>query len=254
MLRGSGVVDEIRALAALKGVTGPALESALAKLAPLLEVYAELVVTEGGIEIITGGVGERAALALAELARQAGAQSEASFLACARRFPERMLGLKICFGDEASWPTLYVRTLAARSEVLAFIATLADHAVAVPALESALAENNVLYGVGFSTTANGEPLLKTYSLADVSALGSRAKPGFVSYRAVGGDVVREVKRYLPDLAWGELPAGFGYEQVRALVGCDRVGHLGVVESLGAAPRVKLYLERVGAIASDMSAR
>lgn len=254
MLRAARVVDEVRALAALKGVTGPALESALAKLGPLLEVYAELVITEGGIEIITGGVGDRAASALAELARQAGAPSTTSFLACARRFPDRMLGLKICLGNEASLPTLYVRTLAVRSEVLAFIATLADHAVAVPALESALAENNVLYGVGFSTTSNGEPLLKTYSLADVSALGSKTMPGFVSYRTVGGDVVREVKRYLPDLAWSDLPAGFGYEEVRALVGCERVGHLGVIESRDAAPRVKLYLERVGSIASDMSAR
>ena len=254
MLPARGVVDEIRALAALKAVAAPALDSTLAALAPLLASYCELVVTASGIEIITGGVGEAAAKTLGRLARERGAHGDHAFLACARRFPDRMLGAKFCFGDEASLPTLYVRTLSARSEVLAFVSTLAEHEAAVPALERVLEQNHTLYGLGFSTTATGQPLLKTYSLADVSALGSTPRPGFVSYRAVVGEVTHEVKRYLPDLAWSELPSGFGYEDVKALVGCDRIGHLGVIESPGTAPRVKLYLERIGAIASDMSAR
>jgi len=254
MLRSAVVVDEIVALASLKGVAAAELDGAIALLAPHLGVYAELVVTAAGIEIITGGVGNATARDLARIATVAGARTCDAFLACTERFPDRMLGLKLCFGAAASFPTLYLRTLAPRADVLSFVATLPDHAGAVPALSLALAGNEVLYGLGFSTTAAGQPLLKTYSLDDVSALGSHAMPGFVSFRAMGAAVAREVKRYLPDLAWSELPDGFGYEQVRALVGCERVGHLGVVESPGVAPQVKLYLERVGAVASDFSLR
>jgi hypothetical protein len=252
MVHPGDVIREARALAEWKGVAGPDLEEALEALAPHLEGYAEMVVAEHGLEVITGGIGSNLATELARLAAGRGAPgiTTAAFVACERAFPERMLGLKLCFGPPHAPPTLYVRTLAPRALAIDFVRHLPGIAPAAAALDRALAENSTVYGLGFSSRQE-ELVLKTYTIADVSALGAGARPGFVSFRVSGGELRRETKRYLPDLPWSELPPW--YRDVRQHVPVERVGHLGVVEVDGSPPDVKLYLERIGAIASDFSA-
>jgi hypothetical protein len=253
VVRPGDVIREARALAKWKAVAGHDFEEALAVLAPHLEGYAELVVAEHGLEVITGGIGSALATELARLAAGRGAPRAATdaFVSCAHAFPERMLGLKLCFGPPHASPTLYVRTLAPRAGVIDFVRGLPGIAPAAAALDRALADNTTVYGLGFSAQ-QGELVLKTYTIADVSALGSEERPGFVSYRVAAGELRRETKRYLPDLPWNELPPW--YRDVRQHVPSERVGHLGVVEVEGSPPDVKLYLERIGAITSDFSAR
>lgn len=244
------VIAEARALAAWKGVAHDELERALAALEPFLGVYAELVVAERGIEIITGGIGHGVAEELAAIAKARGAPAVTceAFLACAAAFPPVMLGSKVCLGAPSA-PTLYVRTLAPREGVLDFLARIPEIVPALGALADALAANATIYGLGFSSRGNAL-VTKTYTIRDVAD----ARPGFVSYRIVRGELSKETKRYLPDLAWGDVPAwAKDAAEAKALVACDRVGHLGVIEGED-GPQVKLYLERIGAIPSDFSAR
>lgn len=248
------VVEEVRALGQTQAVRPDELERALEDLAPHLASYAEVVLTEGGLELITGGTGAAVAAGLARIADTHGAVASERFLRCQEWFPDRMLGLKLCVGHAASAPTLYVRTMAPVTEVLDLVAALPHHRAAVPALARELSQNRILYGLGFGKASSGEPLLKTYTLADVSACGLSKRPGFVSLRASGARVEREAKRYLPDLAWGELPEADHLARLRSLIPVDHVGHLGVIERPGRAPEIKIYVERVGAIASDWSAR
>lgn len=232
-----GVIAEARALADALHIERAPLDAELAALAPHLGRYAELVVSRSGLEIITGGVGIAEELA----ALVAAGPAASAFLACARAFPDRMLGLKLCFGTPAMAPTLYVRTMAPRATVRAF---LDEITTAAAALDEALAGNEIAYGLGFSSDARGL-VIKTYTVADV---GARA--GFVSFRVRGGVVTREVKKYLPDLEWSEVPGDRAWiDDVRARVPCARVGHVGLVNG-----EAKLYLERIGAIPSDFNAR
>ncbi|GAC1394813.1 MAG: hypothetical protein NVSMB47_04630 [Polyangiales bacterium] len=256
MITTADVIAEARALGALRGVSGDPFERALTALEVHFQRYAELVVTESGIELITGGVGPSAGNALASIAVEHGASPAATraFLACAQAFGARMLGLKLCFGSRPSTPTLYVRLRAPKSETMRFLAEIEEVAPALPALECALVDNDTIYGLGFFDR-DGALALKTYSLAGVTLDGSAVRPGFVSFRVAGGQIARDVKRYLPDLRWDQLPVALpGVDQVMARVACERVGHVGVVESEGRAPEVKLYLERIGAIPTDHSAR
>lgn len=258
MVERDDVIAEARALAAWKGVDPGELERALSALAPLLGGYAELVVAERGVEIITGGVGASVAEALAGIAASCGAPAATreAFLACAAAFPSVMLGVKVCLGTRSTPfvpPTLYVRTFAPRARVLRFLASIPETAPAQRALADALAGSATIYGLGFSS--QGDALAtKTYTIGEVAPLGTEARPGFVSYRVVGGVLSKETKRYLPDLAWQDVPAwAKDAAEARSRVACDRVGHLGVIEGPQGA-QVKLYLERIGAIPSDFSAR
>ena len=261
MVDRNDVIAEARALAAWKGVPAGELERALELLAPLLGGYAELVVAERGIEIITGGVGASVAEELAAIAASCGAPAVtlAVFAACAAAFPSVMLGVKVCLGGAnggpapSAPPTLYVRTLAPREEVLRFLAAIPHTALALDTLAAALAGSGTIYGLGFSS--HGEALAtKTYTIGEVAPLGTEARPGFVSYRVVRGALSKETKRYVPDVAWNDLPAwAKDAAEAKARVACDRVGHLGVIEGADGA-QVKLYLERIGAIPSDFSAR
>ncbi len=248
------LVAELRALGHAQAVPRAELERALADLAPHLASYAEVVLTERGLELISGGKGRAVAADLARIADAHGAVAIERFLRCHERFPDRMLGLKLCLGHAAAAPTLYVRTMAPVAEVLELVATLPEHHAAVPELARELAENHLLYGLGFGKANSGEPLLKTYTLADVSVCGLRERVGFVSWRASGATVEREAKRYLPDLAWSDVPNADHFARLRSLLPVDHVGHLGVIERPGQKPEIKVYVERVGAIASDWSAR
>lgn len=228
MVTAGGVIREATALSEVLGID----DLDLTAMAPHLERYAELVVAEHALEVITGGVGN--AEELAALVGEGPAVN--LFLACARAFPGRMLGVKRCFGSPRVGPTLYVRTMACRQEVEGF---LTSHSLML----AAPSENRTIYGLGFSTDADGL-VVKSYVVGDVDG-----RPGFISYRTRNGRVAREIKRYVPDVAWADVPRLGWIERVRERVPVARVGHVGVVNG-----ETKLYLERIGAIPSDFSAR
>lgn len=248
------VMDELYALGQAQSIPRAELERALADLAPHLASYTEVVLTERGLELIVGGKGQAVATDLARIADAHGVAASGRFRRCHERYPDRMMGLKLCLGPTAPAPTLYVRTMAPVAEVLDLVAALPEHREAVPELARQLAQNQILYGLGFGGAHSGTPLLKTYTLADVSLLGLPARVGFVSLRASADVVEREVKRYLPDLAFRDLPAASAFAHLGPLLAAGRIDHVGVIECSGHEPEVKLYLERVGAIASDWSAR
>jgi hypothetical protein len=250
------VPDEIDALGRFYRTAGAARR--VARLfGPLLARYAELVLSEGGFEVITGGVGGDVERRLGEIALALGSSRATvdAFRACARAFPGAMCGVKAPVGplDRASAaPTLYVRTMAPRDEVLAFVARFDGFAAHVGALRALLAETRVLYGLGFCELA-GETALKTYTIGDVGGA-----PGFLSYRVGPGGILREHKRYLPDVPLasvrGQSPAMSGVLALARALGYARLGHVGVAEEDGRPPVTKLYVERVGAIPTDLEAR
>jgi hypothetical protein len=262
--RAARVTREVRALAELYSVDRAEVERVIESLEPWFERYAELVLTETGFEVITGGVGDDARAGLATAASRFGAPPAvvAAFVACAAAFPDRMLGLKIELGPRADGPTLYVRTMAPVEHALGFLASLATVAPAVPALRRALEPSRTLYGLGFFGQ-DGELGVKTYTIDDVAGdpTASRAAcaPGFRSLRVVSGRMSAETKRYLPDVPWGDIvPPTQRWRAVadvaRAALGCDQAAHFGIASADGRPPELKLYVERVGAIATDFAAR
>jgi hypothetical protein len=254
------VRGEVRRLARHQGIAAAEVERALAALAPHLDAYAEIVLTERGFELITGGLGRATARRLATLACLFGAPlaTAAPFLRCEAAFPDRMLGLKLCFGPGAAAPSLYLRTRAPLDAALAFLATLDETAAAVDALRAALGSSRVLYGLGFFG-ASGELGVKTYTIDDVPALDGRATPGFVSYRVVAGSLVAEHKRYLPHVPWDRIvPPTPRWQALCRLaareLGYETAGHFAITEQAGRAPVLKLYVERIGAVPTDFEAR
>ena len=126
------------------------------------------------------------------------------------------------------------------------------------ALRGVLATHPTIYGLGFFERG-GQLGVKVYTVDDVGIGAVPLRPGFVSWRILGGELTAEIKRYAPDLAWDELPpAGPTWarliDQLRARLGVDRVGHFGVTEAPDRALEVKLYVERIGSIPSNLTAR
>src|SRR5262249_7276377 len=105
---------EVHLVAAFQGLDVSTIDVVLDELAPHLACYAELALTERGFELLTGGRGAAAAAALTAIAGRHGAPDEVvdGFRACVAAAPDRMLGLKLCFGPGAAGPTLYHRTMA----------------------------------------------------------------------------------------------------------------------------------------------
>ena len=261
------VLSEVRAIAEFQNVDRAELERALGELMPHLNQYAELSLTERGVEILTGSKGEGAARSLSEIARRHGGLDSVAeaFLACDALFPGRMLGLKLCFGPDASPPSLYHRTMTPKSEALDFLASVPELANAITTLGPALEESRTVYALGF-IPVRGEVGLKVYTIGDVRANlggqpfgGARTVDGFVSYRVSKGITRPEIKRYLTDTAWERVAAkGARWPAlirfVKDALGYERAAYLGLLESEGAAPELKLYIERIGAIPTEYAAR
>lgn len=230
-------VGDVRRVAAEYGLDA---SREVASLGGFFESYLELALTEGGFEIITGGVG--CAHALAEAARDHGLGAEAreAFLRTDLRFPGAMLGLKVAVGLSAK-PTLYHRTMTPVEDALAHLRTLAPLAPFTVDLARAVGNAKTLYGLGF-TEVRGAMRLKTYVLGNVDG-----SVGFRSVRVGPEGVEPDVREYVPDAPGDDATlAGIAGRALDVRV----FGH--AARSEGRAP--KLYVERVGAIPTDFSAR
>ncbi|MGI4867804.1 MAG: hypothetical protein ACRYFZ_28060 [Janthinobacterium lividum] len=235
------------------------IEQAALDFAPHLGDYAEFVFGETGFELITGGCGPAKAEALADLATCYGLhpRAVAAFEALAAHYPEAMLGLKLALEPAGTMPTLYVRTketIAAALPLLQQVLTVKE----AGSLRQTLRHNSVLYGLGF--TGQAAVVLKTYVIQDLQAFFpahvSAATPGFVSYRIEAGAVQPDCKYYLPDvdLASWQPPTGRLAAICRALLAVPDLrvaGNIGVHSGTNA---YKIYVEQVGAIATDFAAR
>lgn len=216
-----------------------------AALAPHLGDYFELTLGVDGFEVITGGVGPTVARSLARIAAawRSPRRTTEAFLDCAARFPGRMLGLKLA----TPWapPTLYVRVTAPMTDGTAFLAALPEAAGSVGEVRSRLSGNQTLYGLGFSS-AGVALRVKTYTLTDA---------GFLSLRLGEGGVLPEEKAYAaetrfetPSPAWQRV-----VDFAREAFGVERFSHVGA-KRLDAGVEHRLYLERVGAVATDWALR
>jgi hypothetical protein len=252
-------------VAAFQGLDVRAIDGVLAELAPHLACYAELALTERGFEVLTGGRGATAAASLAAIARRHGAPDEVvdGFRACVAALPDRMLGLKLCFGPDAAGPTLYHRTMAPKAEVFALLAEMPPLEPALASLAEALAGSATIYGLAF-VPVRGALGLKVYTIGDVRAdlaggIATGTAPGFVSHRVAGGRASVEVKRYLTEVSWDRMRATSErwaqlIDLARGPLGYQRAAYLGVLECEGEAPETKIYFERIGAIPTAYSAR
>jgi len=221
--------DDIRCVAAEYGLDA---SSAIARVRPFLGHYLELVFASNSFEIITGGRGCAAALAAASGLLVAAR----AFLDTDLRFPGAMLGLKVPVGASAS-ATLYHRSLLPVAEATAHLARIGPAAADLPAHLGAVA---TLYGLGFSE-AGGALRIKTYVLGEV---GGRL--GFRSLRLGPAGLEADVREYTPD-AGGD---GAAADHARRALGVERFGHV----AHSKARATKVYVERVGAITTDYSAR
>jgi hypothetical protein len=250
------VAAEVRAAGVHYGVAGAAAEFVDA-CADSLGRYAEIVFGEDGFEVVTGGVGAvDDVVAIAERAGGSTALCEV-FRACAARFPGVMVGVKVCFGAVAGAPTLYVRCRCAKDDGLAFIGDVFGDGLSAGLsadlsadLGAVLAGNDIVYGLGFFDGPRSVGL-KTYTLLP----GGGAR--FVSWRALEGRLQEEHKTYQPNVTIADVStSGEAWrrhvEFIVKHLGWHRADNVGIVERDGRR-ETKLYIERVGAIATDTAA-
>lgn len=260
------VEDEARRLNRFFGLSARALDRVLDEIRPWLARYAEVVITESGFELITGGRGPDAQRAMANVGHRRGlpASVTALFRSLADLDNEAMCGLKIPFGSADAAPTLYVRCMldldVARATLEDALASAPDLELDLEELASALAGNHVLYGVGLTFSAADGLILKTYTLRNLDdsfheQTGTGAAPGFLSLRFCRRGLHEEHKRYLPEVGLHELElADPGWartlDMLRGELGYDVAGHVGR-NSVGDTPGpYKIYVERIGAIPTD----
>ena len=246
----SEVAREIESLGRLYGVADRAREF-LSRASRYLDRYAEIVLGESAFEVVTGDQGQ--ASSLVELARNLGTSTAtcAAFTACVDAFPDRMLGVKARIGESAQ-PTLYVRTLCDLSEGLCHLGPRARSALA-----PGLAASRTLYGLGFQRIGDQE-CIKTYTVADIDWDGRRTT-GFLSLRMTDDQISTEHKWYVPEVSLRSITAPSSrwqrvLEFATDTLGYAEAGNVGYRVQDGRAPELAVYVERVGAIPSDFSAR
>jgi len=225
-------------------------------LRPWLQGYAEWVIRPQGMEMITGGRGENCARALAEIAERSGASADSIewFINCHRSFPDSQLGLKLSAIPGGPLPSLYLRIKASLGAGMEFLKARWGRTSAILCLKERLAANQVFYGMGFFERA-GESMVKTYTLQALPPRRRTASKGFVSYRLSSSDFSEERKYYYPDYELQDLDEDPQWKPVSRLIwrelGIRKASHLGVI--VGEHESKQVYLERVGAIATDFSA-
>jgi len=212
------IVEELAALGAFYGV---AVDDFIAVHGPALARYAEWVLARDAFAVVTLGD-------TATLARYGSPTSASRLRSAAARWPDAITGIKLDpTGREE--PTLYVRPLCPWTEGIAWLEREVGP-VAIP-------PSRTLYGLGFQ----GD-VVKTYALAP---------DGFVSFRIAGEAVQLAHKDYRADIAWDAIDwpdqrwtaiATLGHT-----LGFRTAGHVG-----DRAGERKIYVERVGAIATDRS--
>jgi hypothetical protein len=257
------VIEELVALGHFYGRGADrTMREVIGSVAPHLPRYAEIVLAEEGFEIVTGGIGDSGALARVAARHALSLRATEIFDAFVQAMPDRMVGLKLPVSARrvptpTPTPTLYVRAMIPCAEAERLCASMPALRGFAPALAGALRGHDTLYGIGVCDVG-GDVALKTYAIEDV-AIGATRAPGFVSYRITGSGVLRETKRYLPDVELGAavLPSARWRKIVsfaESRLGWTRAGHFGVVDRPGEPPELKLYVERIGAIPTDFSKR
>lgn len=169
--------------------------------------YAEYVVDERGLGIISGGVGQ--APSLAAIARHLGVPAVIvdRFERCAARFPGRMAWLKLRFGPDPEAATLYLHLMQPWEDVFAFLEQYPDTAAALPALRDRLGRSPLCMLLAFShDPRSGLPVTKTYHPFDRSKPADH-KPLIVSHRLRDG-AVQDRPKYYRTFTW-HAPDGIG---------------------------------------------
>ena len=231
-------LDEIRRLAREYGVD---VEGLLATLAPFLDSYLELALEDEGFEIITGGMGASAELASTAVSLGLGVAAREAFLTAAHAYPNAMLGLKVDAARRTP-PTLYHRTMLPLEDGLGLLAACNMHPSTIAQLADALAPARTLYGLGFTT--DGDALrVKTYVLDEVAG-----RVGFRSVRVGTNGIEKDERVYEAEAAVSpDVPVA---QRAAKVLGVNVVGHVARSARRGA----KVYVERVGAIPTDVAAR
>ena len=210
-------------LAALGAFYGVAVDDVVARHGRALDRYAEWVLGRDAFALVT--LGDPPALATL-----VGGIAAERLRAAAARWPGAVAGVKLELGASVD-PTLYVRVLCPWGDAIAWLARagVATAARVLPA--------RTMYGLGFQ----GE-LVKTYALAP---------GGFVSYRLAGDELQTQHKGYRADVAWDAIawpdPRWAAIGEVGRALGFGTAGHVGL-----AGDTLKIYVERIGAIATDRS--
>jgi hypothetical protein len=239
------VASELNAVACHYGCEAD-VAAFITRARPWLERYTEVVLAEHSFEVVTGGVGSEAVNAILALASAASEGTRRIFSACSARFEDVMVGVKVGFATHTQ-PTLYVRSKCDLDAGLWFVALHSGPAVA-DQLRAILRENRTFYGFGFSDDEHG-PVLKTYTLMP----GERGR--FVSWRVRAGELLRSHKSYEADLPLSQLAQNETWRQhiefVSQRLGWQLANNVGRVE--GGEAALKLYVERRGAIPTDVHA-
>ena len=101
--------------------------------------------------------------------------------------------------------------------------------------------------------------LKTYTIENVDAGNKETVPGFVSHRLHQGTLSREHKTYLPEVSLYNFQPEV--EPLKALrdfllfqMHYSQAGHIGMLHLAEELTEYKIYVERMGGIPTDFSAR
>lgn len=252
--------EEITAIANNYGLNQEAIISTIQPVKTWFESYWEMVFAVNNFELITAGNGSDFAQKVAVVALNQGlSETTVSFFQqCCAAFPEAIFGLKLCFSRTGKVaPTIYVRTKSAIQPGFDFLNQVLSTAE-MEIMQAALSKNNTLYGLGFSEK-NGQLYLKTYTIEDVETAGHKTIPGFVSHRLHGHQLSKEHKTYLPEVSLKEFcPEDIPLKDLRDFLlfrmQYMQAGHIGMLYKNGQLAEYKIYVERVGGIPTDFSAK
>lgn len=251
---------EIEKIAAFYGFSREQIDEVISPLSEFFQEYCELVFASEEVELITSGKGELFAGKIRESSLRAGlAQKSVDyFTACHLHFPDVVTGIKFRFSKKGIQPpALYVRVKCKMEEAMPFLEKQFP-SEELQSLCDALKENTILYGLGFSEK-RGEGYLKTYTIGEVENENGEKIKGFVSHRLLGNQFAREHKTYLPEITLSDYKTenhvvqNLIYFLVHEL-SYTKAGHIGILHCGNEADEYKIYVERIGGIPTDFSAR
>jgi hypothetical protein len=215
--------EELAALGAFYGVS---VDAVAATCGDALDRYAEWVLGRDDFALVTLGD-------VPALCRLARAPASTRLARAAARWPAAITGIKLELGGQRE-PTLYIRTTCPWHEAVDWLGGEVDAAIV-----ERIPQARAAYGLGFQ----GD-VIKTYALT---------ADGFVSYRVDAHGVHDEHKDYRAEVPWAEIAWPDARWQAIGALGRSlafrTAGHVGVLSS---AHELKVYVERIGAIATDRS--
>ena len=242
---------ELGKLASLYGVDGAAIAALIESLGPQLDEYAEIVLCEDGFEVITAGRGRRVFESFARTARVWGACERvgAAFGVLHRALQDRTMALKVELGDDSEGPSCYVRTKIALAEGIALLESFEEVAPHGLALAARLQTNSTLYGVGL--TGRESLRVKTYTLSV-----GETPTGFTSHRIDERGLHLSPKQYDRKVVWSAIDRPSPkWERILDFaareLGYGEAGHVGTWRRTDAPSTFKVYVERIGAIATEL---